>query len=156
MRCVDLESWQHLFCVAALLCAAFGASAQDVCKPKNVDVCALAHQFAEETARTLPMQLNSNLSMQTAFSEQSTVILTAKLNYTRKYLDQILASSGKSNDKMLKVLYNSAKSSICPRSSDSEYFVERGGHVRYIYKFKDGTTYTTVAIDSCKELPASG
>ncbi|MGH8158886.1 MAG: hypothetical protein ACREPQ_12255 [Rhodanobacter sp.] len=149
MRFANLSSWQYLSCIVALWSAALGVSAEDVCKPKNVDVCKIARQFADETASALPIQLNSNLSLQTAFAELSTVSLTAKLNYTREFLNQTLASAGMSNDQMLKVLYNSAKSGICPRSSQSEYFIERGGHVRYIYKFKDGTTSTTVDIDSC-------
>ena len=149
-RSANFKSWQHLLCIVTFLSAAGGASAQDVCKPKNVDVCKLARQFADETANALPIQLNSNLSLQTAFAVLSTVTLTAKLNYTREFLDQTLASAGMSNDQMLKVLYNTAKSGMCPRSSLSEYFIERGGHVRYVYKFKDGTTYTTVNIDSCK------
>lgn len=150
MSFLHLKSWQRLLCIVTFWSVALGVSAQDICKPKNVDVCKLARQFADETANLLPMQLNSNLSLQTVFAALSTVTLVAKLNYTREFLSETLSSAGMSNDQMLKILFNTAKSGMCSRSSQSEYFIERGGNVRYIYKFKDGTTYTTVNIDSCK------
>lgn len=137
------------FLTASGLLISMSAIAGDACTPKNVNVCELARKISDETAATLPMQLNSNLSLQTVFAESNTVAMVARLNYTHAFLDQKLTESGVSNDEMIKILYNVAFSGLCERSSRTEYFVERGGQFRYIYKFMDGTTYTTVSITSC-------
>ena len=151
-------SWKFVFVTViftSLLSVVIDACAQTLCQPKSVDVCEIARRISDETASTLPMQLNSNLSIQTVFAEQNTVSLVARLNYTHAHLDQTLVAAGVSNDKMLKVLIKTAKNGVCTRSSKTEYFVERGGQVRYIYQFQDGTTYTSILVSSCTEAATS-
>ncbi|MBW8464571.1 hypothetical protein [Acidovorax sp.] len=149
MKTVFLKSGQRFFAVVTLLTVVPATSAQDVCKPKNVDVCEIARQITDEISATLPMQLNRNLSIHTAFASLATINLTAKLNYSRAHLEKTLTSTGTDNGKMLDTLYQSAKNAVCTHSSKPEHFINHGGNVYYIYKFSDGTTYTTIKVDSC-------
>lgn len=138
-------------CVAlAGLLAAFSTCAQEIenCKPKDVDVCILARTISDELSGDLPMQLNSNLSLQTSAAAGRTISIVALLNYTRELLDQNLVASGVGNEEMIQILRNLASGGFCETSSQSKYFLDQGGSIAILYRFIDGSTYTNVQVTS--------
>lgn len=145
------------FALAGLL-AAFATCAQaiDNCKPKDVDVCTLARALSDDLSGDLPMQLNSNLSLQTSAAAGRTISITALLNYTREILDQNLVASGVSNEEMVQVLRNLASGGFCETSSQSRNFLDQGGNIAILYRFMDGSTYTNVQVTSSHCSSAQG
>lgn len=123
--------------------------AQSSCSPKGLDVCKMARQIADEMAGMLPVRLNQNLSIQTVFAERHSVTLTAKFEYDKATLDRVLADAGLSNDQMLDVMRKNAKGAVCATNAPAKPFIENGGLIRYLYRFNDGSTYTTVLVASC-------
>ena len=137
------------FALAGLL-VAFSTCAQaiDNCKPKDVDICILARTISDELSGDLPMQLNSNLSLQTSAATGRTISIMALLSYTREFLDQNLVASGVSNDEMVQTLRDLASGGFCETSSQSKYFLDQGGNIAILYRFIDGSTYTNVQVTS--------
>ena len=140
---------RYCFALAGLF-AAFSTCAQaiDNCKPKDVDVCILARTISDELSGDLPMQLNSNLSLQTSAATGRTISIMALLNYTREFLDQNLVASGVSNDEMVQALRNLASGGFCEATSQSKHFLDQGGSIAILYRFIDGSTYTNVQLTS--------
>jgi hypothetical protein len=123
--------------------------AQNYCSPKGIDVCQLARKIANETAATLPVLINKNTSVQTAFSERNVVTLVANFQYDRIFLEQTLADTGMTDKQLLKVMHESARSPMCAPGSPTKMFIDSGGVISYLYKFNDGKIYTNVRIVSC-------
>lgn len=123
--------------------------AQNSCSPKGIDVCQMARQIADDTAATLPMRLNQNVSMQTVFAEANIVTMTAKFEYNRAFLDQSLATAEMTNDQMLDVMREHSRSAMCAAEAPTKQFIGHGGVIRYLYRFNDGSMYTTISVTSC-------
>lgn len=147
----DSEEINKTLTVAAMLCASPEAikKEQSSCSPKGVDVCKIARKIASEMAPLLPMRLNSNLIVQTVFAVDHSIAITAKFEYEKSHLDDVLSGSGMSNDDMLKIMQKHAKNGFCQSNTPNKSFIDLGGAVEYHYRFNDGSMYTRQRIDSC-------
>lgn len=147
----DSDEVNKSLIVAAMLCASADTieKEQSTCSPKGVDVCKIARRMANDLAPQLPMQLSSQLSMQTVVAVKGNFLMTAKLEYDNVHLQSVLINSGLSDDEMIKTMHRHAKSGICQPSSSTKAFIDLGGVVSYQYRFNDGSMYTQVQIDKC-------
>ena len=147
----DSENINKSLTVAAMLCASADVikKEQSACRPKGTDVCKIARKMADEMAFLLPMRLNSNLVIQTVFSVKNSIIMTAKLEYSKSHLENALSSFGMNNDDMLKIMQNHARDGFCQPNTPNKSFIDLGGVVEYHYRFNDGSMYTQQRIDSC-------
>ena len=147
----DSEDVNKSLTVAAMLCASADTIEKErsVCSPKGTDVCKIARRMANDLAPQLPMQLSSQLSMQTVVAVKGNFLMTAKLEYDNTHLQSILINSGISDDEMIKTMHRHAKSGICQPSSSTRAFIDLGGVVSYQYRFNDGSIYTQVQINTC-------
>ena len=136
-----------------LLLTPMSAWAADQCKPMQTDLCQLARKMADETAPQLPMQLNKNLTLHSVFASGPSLALTAQLAYDKSLLDATLKQSTASDAQIKQALFNAATTSICNPASPTYNFISQGGSVQYIYRFNDGTTYTTINIADCTTPP---
>jgi hypothetical protein len=132
-----------------ILSAAFHAKANDICNSKGVDVCKKAREVSDEIAGSLPMQMDKSMSLQSVFAIKNTLHLTVLLAYERVFLQEALDKGNISSEKMKELMQKSAQSSICQPQSATKAFIAIGGGVRYVYKFIDGTIYTTVNTEKC-------
>jgi len=119
----------------------------------QTDLCQLARKMADETASQLPMQLNKNLTMHSVFASGPSLAMTAQLAYDRSLLDATLKQSTVSDAQIKQALFNAATTSICNPASQTYNFIAQGGSIQYIYKFNDGTTYTTINVEDCTNQP---
>lgn len=126
----------------------FYSHAQDSCAPKNINVCKIAHQIATDMATSFPIRLNQNLIMQTVFSTGRMITMNAKFEYDKAHLDKSLIASGMTNNQMIKIIREHARSTMCTGKA-TRNFITQGGEVKYIYRFNDGSIYTTIEISSC-------
>ena len=142
------EKMRWLILITSLALSA-NAMASEVCNTKQFDVCKKAREISDEMAKTLPMQLNKNLSIHKVSAIQNMISITALLAYDKATLDASLKQSNISQKNMEEIMMNSAKDSICISTPETNAFIGLGGAVQYIYKFIDGTTYSTINIESC-------
>ena len=147
----DSEEVNKTLTVAAMLCAPPDAitEEQSTCSPKGVDVCKIARKIASEMAPLLPMRLSSNLVVQTVFAVNRSIAITAKFEYGKSHLDDVLSSSGMSNDDMLKIMHKHARDGFCQPNTPNKSFIDLGGVVEYHYRFNDGSVYARQRIGSC-------
>ena len=147
----DSESINKSLIVAAMLCASPDAIGKEhsSCNPKGTDVCKIARRMANDLAPQLPMQLSSQLSMQTVVAVKGNFLMTAKLEYDNAHLQSVIINSGVRNDEMIKIMHRHAKSGICQLDTPTKAFIDLGGIVSYQYRFNDGSMYTQVQIDTC-------
>lgn len=121
------------------------------CRSKGsspVDLCVQARAYADETAKTLPMRLNQNLTIVTAAAAGKRIIMTAVLAYDRQYLESVAESKGASMQSIDAAMSNTAKAGVCAQSQ-AKAFVDSGGSVQYQYRFRDGTSYLNPVVSSC-------
>jgi hypothetical protein len=135
--------------LVALSCFGVRAQGVDQCKPRGVDVCALASKVAMEMAPSLPMQVSANMSIASVTGFKNLVTLTALFAYDRAYLHQVMSSSKIPLSKIHEVMRNSAKSTLCVPGSLASTFVNAGGIVVYYYKFADGTFFYHYKVAEC-------
>src|SRR5690606_35169912 len=62
-------------------------------KSSNVDLCAQARPAADFMAKLLPMHVNQNLTITTAFAIGKRVTVTALLAYNRKFLESYASAN---------------------------------------------------------------
>lgn len=127
----------------------FYSHAQDSCIPKNINVCKIAHQIATDMAARFPIRLNQNLVMQTVFSSGRMITMNAKFEYNKAFLDESLIAGGMTNSQMINIMREHSRSTMCAGNKATRNFITQGGEVRYIYRFNDGSIYTTIDIISC-------
>jgi hypothetical protein len=139
-----------LNCVLGLALSPVIVAAPDRCAPKDSDICTQAKQFAHALAPQLPMALNSNLTIQTVLADGPSIGIISQLKCGRERLNEVLQSVGPTDAQMVAILKRVAEGSVCGVDSSATTFVSQGGQVRYVYKFNDGSQYTTVLIDSCQ------
>lgn len=147
----DSDEMNKSLTVAAMLCASADSIQKEraICAPKGTDICKIARRMADELAPRLPMQLSSQLSLQTVVAVKSNFLMTAKLEYDNKHLQTVLIDSGVSNNEMIKTMHRYAQSGICQSNSSTKAFVDLGGVISYQYRFNDGAMYTQMQITSC-------
>ena len=142
------EKMRWLILITSLVLST-NAMASEVCNTNRFDVCKKAREISDEMAKNLPMQLNKNLSIHKISAIHNMISITALLAYDKATLDAALKQSNISQKSMEEIMMNSAKDSICISTPETNAFIGLGGAVQYIYKFIDGTTYSTINIESC-------
>lgn len=148
----DSDEINKSLIVAAMLCASTdsGKNEPSICTPKGTDVCKIARRMANEIAPQLPMQLSSQLSLQTVTAVNNYFLMTAKLEYGSTHLQKALSKSGASNEEMLEIMHRHAKSGICQPGTPTHSFINSGGFINYQYRFNDGEIYTQIEVTTCQ------
>ncbi len=114
----------------------------------SIDLCVRARAAADEVAATLPMRLNQNLTITTAFADGTRVVATAMLGYDQAFLESTAASKGLSIRDVDAAIMNIAQTSACAPGPLRDFIIS-GGSVQYKYRFRDGTPYLEPVVASC-------
>jgi hypothetical protein len=132
--------------------ASAGASAQDgpecFSKFTNFNVCEHAREAQAGLAVTLPMKMNTNITMSAAVVQGPRIIVTAIWNIDKAEFDaRINANSTTLADLTLK-MDAATKNSVC--STDAlAAFVRLGGQVQYAYRTLDGVMVLSPLVTAC-------
>ena len=75
--------------------------------------------------------------------------MNAKFEYNKAFLDESLIAGGMTNSQMINIMREHSRSTMCAGNKATRNFITQGGEVQYIYRFNDGSIYTTIDIISC-------
>jgi hypothetical protein len=115
----------------------------------NVDLCAQARAYADYSAKQLPMRISQNLTIMTIFAAGKRVTMTAVLAYDRQYLESLAASKGVSMQSIDSAMIKTAQTGACSQTA-VKTFIDNGGSVQYLYRFRDGSNYLNPVVSSCR------
>jgi hypothetical protein len=129
-----------------------GASAQDgpecFSKLTKFNVCEKAREAHAGLVATLPMKLNTNITMSTAIVQGPRIIITAVWNIDKAEFDaRINANSTTVADLTLK-MDAATKNSVCSAGVLAA-FVRLGGQVQYAYRTLDGFIVLSPLVTAC-------
>jgi hypothetical protein len=146
--------------ISALSLISTKVSGANDCAPEGIDICKMAREVSDSIAPSLPMQLNSNLTIQTIFAFQNVIVLTAFLKYDSSLLQRMLDENKMSMVELTQKMNDMAKGGMCKPKSTTIAFIQMGGVIRYVYKFFNGEEFLTVNITGCPlpttSFPAQG
>ncbi|MEI6336089.1 MAG: hypothetical protein WCS87_16135 [Methylococcaceae bacterium] len=114
---------------------------------KKWDICHFLKQLADESAKNLPMQMDSTMIMSKAYALGKTITFEVILLYDRQWFQNYLTQTGSSNEQVEELLVKKAKDTWC--EGDSLALIKNGAIIRYIYYFKDQTPYFRFEISQC-------
>jgi hypothetical protein len=149
----EKELFRPVFLSAvALFSWTLPAAAQDgpecFSKFTNFNVCEKAREARAGLAVTLPMKLNTNITMSTAIVQGPRVIVTAIWNIDKAGFDaRIHANSTTAADLTLKMDV-ATKNSVCSAGALAA-FVRLGGQVQYAYRTLDGFIVLSPLVTAC-------
>jgi hypothetical protein len=115
----------------------------------NVDLCAQARAYADDSAKLLPMRISQNLTIMTIFATGKRITMTAGLSYDRQYLESLATSKGVSMQSIDSAMIKTAQTGACAQGI-VRTFIDNGGSVQYLYRFRDGTSYMDPVVSSCR------
>jgi hypothetical protein len=112
------------------------------------NACEKAREAQAGLAATLPMKLNTNITMSTAIVQGPRVIITAIWNIDKAEFDaRIHANSTTAVDLTLK-MDAATKNSVCSAEALAA-FVRLGGQVQYAYRTLDGFIVLSPLVTVC-------
>jgi hypothetical protein len=113
---------------------------------KNWDICQILRAITNETAKSLPMQMDSSMSFTKIFSIGNTIAYEVTYHYDINYLHNRLSKIGWTNQQFNEYLINNAKKRCVGEIAE---LIKNGAILRFDYILIDQTPYFSFEITQC-------
>lgn len=115
----------------------------------NFDTCEYAKEYANKFSKSLPMDLNKSMSIESVAAIDNMILMIVQMRYDRAHIEKLYDSRGL-NFSDYKESLSKSLDSMCLEEDPVGAFIRLGGAIRYIYRFSDGERFATVTKTDCE------
>lgn len=115
---------------------------------KGDDICTEAQKISDAIAEQLPLQMSNDMIWETVAAVENKIQGKLRLSYDKQTFEKLLLEAGISMEKAESTIREAALM-VCAEGSPTRSFIDRGGAMRYDYRFLDGEHFSIVEIAKC-------
>ena len=127
--------------------AAFG-DANCTSNEAEADICVEAKKISDEIAKQLPLQMSDDMTWEAVTAVENIIQGELYLSYDKETFEKLLIETGLSMEKAESAMRDAALM-VCAEGSPTSSFIDRGGAMRYDYRFLGGAPFLIVEISKC-------
>ncbi|WP_286296476.1 hypothetical protein [Aminobacter sp. SS-2016] len=138
-----------LVAVSAFAAMTVRSTADECFSPATrYNVCEAAAKFQQELAKSLPMQVSNNVTIQSALVIGPRLSINAIWTLSNAELTGMLQAGGVTKAQIIEKLGAQTKSLVCGQPATGA-FVRLGGEVQWNYRTSDAVPVASALVDDC-------
>lgn len=139
-----------VFQLLVMLQIAYPAFGDTSCTSNDAgeDICMEAKRISDEIAKQLPLQMSDDMIWESVVANKNGIQGELHLSYDRKTFKKLLLETGLTMERAESRMREAALM-VCAEGSPTRSFIDKGGVMRYDYRFLDGARFLVVEIANC-------